>query len=938
MLAIAIVFMIGNLAGWAQFNPSNPEEPSLTYRVNVGMTPESIGWYNGDGAYRDGEDVWVNAYSWNSSYVFDYWELDGKEYSREQSFWYKVSTRDVRFIAHFRFAPEDPSDPEAVFKSRVFVNTEPEKAGTVNISSGQRYVVGEEVWLDSYNALASYRFQGWYNGDELVSDQSCFSFVIGEKDVHLTAKYKFDPTAPDDPTSNFPMKCKVDVQTNDEAYGTVSVEGTDNGTVIAGNYVTLHATPVKGCVFEGWSDGNEIVSNKLDWRVLVSGNRHYIAYFHRDQTQEAGNVVSLTTAEGTPGSTLDIDLALFNEDNIAAAEFLIPLGEDLSFVKNSFVPYKANLGSHVASASVVDGQLRVYVFSTDLSPLRKPVDKIGTFQVKLGKNPVVVNVAPDVKLVDASGKVLLSTVKPATVTVLAPQIEVLDTLIDFGHQPIKATYEKALGVRNTGTSTLKVSKVKSNSAQLSVLPSSFVVAAGETKELKLTYKPISHGEMHETITIESDAVNGDQTLSVVADPYSVNILSLGNATIDADADSEISVEVENMEPLTAVQFYVTLPEGVSLIPDSFTPTERSKSLKAFTSQSDGVLKVYLYSDSDARIESGTGSIGTFKVHVKGVWGTMVLQPEDVVLGNAQFSNMVSSVTSSTIIVKSAKMQCAEEDDLGRMSATDASEHRFPVKNEGQLPLVISKVSFSDDNFVISTPLPLTIQPGAESELLVKCVARSMGEYACIMSINSNDASAPVCNVTLKAEVYEPNTLTASAFVPYDSNALALTLSMDHYSKVCGLQFTISGLEDLTASLDSMTLAPGLADFKPVLVPEGNGTLKVLLFSENNTPIPDDCTELFTLVFVSDKAVSHSIGLEVTDIIISNENNANVVSKPSADVSIVWEDPPLPNGLPATSVDDDSECYDLSGRKLKVASHSGVILKRLPNGKFVKVLR
>lgn len=938
MLAIATLFLTGNLAGWAQFNPSNPEEPSLTYRVSVGMMPDDIGWYNGDGAYRDGEDVWVNAYSWNSSYVFDYWELDGKEYSREQSFWYKVSTRDVRFIAHFRFAPEDPSDPEAVFKSRVFVNTEPEKAGTVNISSGQRYVVGEEVWLDSYNALSAYRFQGWYNGDELVSDQSCFSFIIGENDVHLTAKYKFDPTAPDDPTSNFPMKCKVDVQTNDEAYGTVSVEGTDNGTVIAGNYVTLHAAPAKGCVFEGWSDGYEIVSTKLDWRVLVSGYRNYIAYFHRDQAQEVGNVVTLTTAEGAPGSTLDVDLALFNEDDIAAAEFLIPLGNDLSFVKNSFVSYKANLGSHIASASVVDGMLRVYVFSTDLSPLRKPVDKIGSFKVKLGKNPAVVNMAPEVKLVDARGKVLHSTVKPATVTVLAPQIEVLDTLIDFGHQPIRATYEKSLRVRNTGTSTLKVSKVEINSAQLSVLPSSFVVAAGETKELKLTYKPIAHGNMSESIVIKSDAVNGDQTLSVVADPYSVNILSLDKAVVDAGADAEISVGVENMEPLTAVQFSVTLPEGVSLIADSFTPTDRSKSLKAFTSQSNGVMKIYLYSDSGALIESGTGSIGAFKVRLKGVWGTVALQPEEVVLGNAQFCNMVSSVTSGAIVVKSAKMQCGEEANLGIVSATDASEHLFPVKNEGQLPLVISKVDFSDNSFAILTPLPFTIEPGAEGNLLVKCVANSMGEYACVMNINSNDVLDPVCNVSLKAEVYEPNTLTASAFVPYDGNLLALSLSIDHYSKVCGLQFIVTGLEGLTTSLDSMKLAPSIAGFKPVLVPESNGTLKVLLFSENNTPIPDDCTELFTLVFVSDKAVSHSIGLEVTDIIISNENNANVVSKPSADVSIVWEDPPLPNGLPATSVDDDSGCYDLSGRKLKVASHSGVILKRLPNGKFVKVLR
>lgn len=268
-LLVFASMLIWVLQGWAQFNPPNPQEPAITYKVELACYPENIAGLQGDGNYQDGSTAWISTYSWNGNYQFQYWELDGKVYSRSSSFTYTLCTKDVKFIAHYKYCPDDPADPNAVFMRRVFLKTDPENVATFNWSNGQKFEKGSTQYFSTYGQWG-YRFLGWYDGDELLGTENDLWFTIPDKDVTLTARYRFDPTNPNDPSNYYSTSCEISVLSSNAEKGTVSVDGLENGRAIYGNTVTVSAWATDGSVFCGWYCNDELVTEEPTYSFVAS--------------------------------------------------------------------------------------------------------------------------------------------------------------------------------------------------------------------------------------------------------------------------------------------------------------------------------------------------------------------------------------------------------------------------------------------------------------------------------------------------------------------------------------------------------------------------------------------------------------------------------------------------------------------------------------------
>lgn len=183
---------------YAQLNPSNPPEPYVYYKVSVTAEPEHVAYNSGSGQYVSGKAVTINTSASNSSYAFLYWTVDGEIYSTERTFTYTVSNRDIKFVAHYKLSPPNPSEPSAVSMRRLYLEVEPSRAGSLNTSSGNKTEVGKTVNLMGY-ANAGYQFLGWYEGEELLSTSQNYDFVMPDKDVTLCAKFKYSPSNPNEP-------------------------------------------------------------------------------------------------------------------------------------------------------------------------------------------------------------------------------------------------------------------------------------------------------------------------------------------------------------------------------------------------------------------------------------------------------------------------------------------------------------------------------------------------------------------------------------------------------------------------------------------------------------------------------------------------------------------------------------------------------------------
>lgn len=262
----------------AQFNPDNPQEPLIQYKIELDCTPANAGWVSGSGQYNDGSEVYICTWPNNYNYEFQYWEHDGEIYSRNTDFVYRISTRDVKFTAHYEYKPSNPDEPNTHFMRRIYLKSQPEGIATFNYSSGTKFELNETVPIQETWRQWAYEFKGWYEGEELVSDDILFYFKVPDRDVTLVAHYEFNPGSPSDPSSFYSESCEFLAESSNLTKGTVAVQGLEKGRAVYGRTVTLIANPIGENTFCGWYSGDKLLSNRSRYSFVVpsSNSRMHI--------------------------------------------------------------------------------------------------------------------------------------------------------------------------------------------------------------------------------------------------------------------------------------------------------------------------------------------------------------------------------------------------------------------------------------------------------------------------------------------------------------------------------------------------------------------------------------------------------------------------------------------------------------------------------------
>ena len=117
----------------------------------------------------------------------------------------------------------------------------------------------------------------------------------------------------------------------------------------------------------------------------------------------AANTISLSSVSGTPQTEVEVVVSLKNSDAISALEITIPLGEHLQYVNGSAVLASARSNGHQISAAQVAQDLRIYVYSLNLSTLQGNTGELLRFRLLLGNEPADYALTPSVVLSNAQG-------------------------------------------------------------------------------------------------------------------------------------------------------------------------------------------------------------------------------------------------------------------------------------------------------------------------------------------------------------------------------------------------------------------------------------------------------------------------------------------------------------------------------------------------------
>ena len=209
---LSLFIALWSIAAWGQeggdgFNPSNPGEPGQRYNLTVNVTPDGAGSTSPSGKqqYALGESVYLSANA-NNYYQFVGWAQDGDTISRSRSFNYTMPAKNTTITAVFKatdsFNPDNPDDPsQEVIKYKLMLTPSPVEGGRFNITSGERFSEGTSISVYAY-PNSNYQFEGWKQGETLLSTESPYSFVMGKEDVSIIGLFRFNPDSPGNPGAN----------------------------------------------------------------------------------------------------------------------------------------------------------------------------------------------------------------------------------------------------------------------------------------------------------------------------------------------------------------------------------------------------------------------------------------------------------------------------------------------------------------------------------------------------------------------------------------------------------------------------------------------------------------------------------------------------------------------------------------------------------------
>lgn len=208
----SLFIVLWSITAWGQegeggFNPSNPAEPGQRYNLTIQAIPDGAGSTSPQGKqqYALGETIYFSAYP-NNGYQFIGWEENSDTISREQYFNFTMPARNTTLNAVFKtiegFNPENPDEPspEAV-KYKLNLAASPAEGGRFNLSAETAYSEGQEISLYAY-PNSNYQFEGWKQGDQLLSTESPYTFSMGKEDVQITGVFRFNPANPGNPGAN----------------------------------------------------------------------------------------------------------------------------------------------------------------------------------------------------------------------------------------------------------------------------------------------------------------------------------------------------------------------------------------------------------------------------------------------------------------------------------------------------------------------------------------------------------------------------------------------------------------------------------------------------------------------------------------------------------------------------------------------------------------
>lgn len=512
----------------------------------------------------------------------------------------------------------------------------------------------------------------------------------------------------------------------------------------------------------------------------------------------AGNTVSLSTAEGAPGEEVTVSIAMENTDAVSTLQVSIPLDESLTLVAGSGVLNAERCTDHSLTVGVKDGVLNVFVYSMTMAPISGTSGTVASFKLKLGDQPTTISLTPSkTALAGSAGQTLDATATAGTVTTRCAKAQYSTMEVDFGAVPIRSTYEQTVTVTNVGNDDLQITALTLSdvnvfsSTTTASLP--LTVAPGGQTTLNITYSPVERGSITRTLKVECNSTSKLNTIRLKAQPFAVNELHVQDVSGVSDEEVTISMTMNNMDAISGYQVVFQMPEQLEYVNGSFAASERWQDHTSVVSMNNKVLRIIVYSGNNLPFKGDDGEIGSFRVKLMARDGTR-LTPSTTVLSatiDHKVENVVSAVYGGEVSISSPRISTNGSLDFGAVSVTEPCEGQLYIRNYGSAPLTVSRIVFDNEALSVKEQLPMVVEAGQSAGVTVVYGSVEQTAFESRILIYSNDPDQRMREVKVTGNRYAPNFMTVSGAEAFANEEARLTVAIDNYDDVTGLQFDVT---------------------------------------------------------------------------------------------------------------------------------------------------
>jgi hypothetical protein len=599
----------------------------------------------------------------------------------------------------------------------------------------------------------------------------------------------------------------------------------------------------------------------------------------------AANIMAAGSGSVGPFSVFIVRVSISNSNAFVAFQFDMPVPAGFLYIANSAAINPSRANGHILDARMMpDNSLRVLAYSITNQPFIGDTGTVMTFQVRSGNVPGVfplVFTAPVIG--DASQVNILTGVLNGNETVLAPDIEVAASSINFDRTPLGTSTTRTITIRNTGNQPLPVTSILFNSLFFEVSgSSSFSIPANSDREVSVEFKAVTKGVYNNLMTISSnDPDEPQQTITLQARAYAVNELHSGTLSVFTGQEGTLAFTVNNMESVSGFQFDVVLPEPMNFLEGSEVLSDRKTNHAVSAHVIPGnILRVVAWSPDNQPFSGNDGEMVRLTFHVSGNGGYYPLAVSNVVIADLTGENCLSDSYNGWLHIAASAIYCDLSLNFGDVSVLETGHRDFRIYNTGNDTLRITQVTFTNPAFSLATPLPWNIPAYSTDVMEVEYNKSTEGTSAGVMKIVSNDPE-PHRNpqsVSLTANSFMPNYMIVPDLVADNIFYLDVPVKVSNIEPFTAFQFDLVHPAFLSYVLGSANLSPRASGHILQASVIDSTKVRVIAFSLGQKPFYGDTGTIVTLRFeiYADETTPVLSALNLSGALLGDASGENIL--------------------------------------------------------------